>query len=139
MADRAPPTTALPTLIVEWRKAAEVLRKYGASEQAIALESCVQDSLAALQRAACETLTPAEAAVESGYTSDSITRLMREGAIPNVGTKRRPRARRSDLPRKAIATRTELALLPDSANSATVAPGLLRAAVSSKLTGGRRA
>jgi hypothetical protein len=129
----------LQSLILKWRTSAELLRKYGADEQARALESCVEDSLAALQQAATETLSPAEAAAESGLTPDSITRLMRQGKLANVGTKRRPRARRCDIPHKAGSARTKISLLPDLANSGTVTPDLMRAAVSSKLTGRRRA
>lgn len=139
MAEHRSGTSPISSLIARWRGDAERLREYGASEQATAVERCIQDCLATLQKTATETVTPAEAAAESGLTADSITRLMRTGKLLNVGTKRRPRARLCDLPRKPMAARTELALLPDSGNSGNVAPSLMRAAVSAKLTGGRRA
>lgn len=139
MSDRAPPPSSLGALVTMWREQVRVLRNYGAGEQASAIERCIEDSVAALRQAATETLSPAEAAAESGLTADSITRLMRKGKIPNLGTRRRPRARRCDLPRKAKPAITEIALLPDSENSGTVAPDLLRAVVGAKLTGGRRA
>jgi hypothetical protein len=41
-----------------------------------------------------------EAAVESGYHVDSLSRLVRQGRIPNAGRKHRPRVRPKDLPRR---------------------------------------
>jgi hypothetical protein len=48
-----------------------------------------------------ETLTLAQAAMETGYTADALSKQIRRGALPNLGSKSRPRVRRCDLPRKA--------------------------------------
>src|SRR5687768_3254159 len=47
-----------------------------------------------------EALSLREAALTSGYHPDSLTRLVREGRLANVGSPRRPRFRRADLPRR---------------------------------------
>jgi hypothetical protein len=47
-----------------------------------------------------DALTLAEAADVSGFSLDHIGRLVRQGKIPNIGEKHRPRIRRGDLPRK---------------------------------------
>lgn len=54
----------------------------------------------ALQEHELDALTLQEAAAESGYTSDHLGRLIREGRVPNSGAPRSPRIRRADLPRK---------------------------------------
>lgn len=50
---------------------------------------------------AAELLTLDEAAGRSGYSRDHIARLVRDGAIPNAGSKGRPAVRTGDLPRRA--------------------------------------
>lgn len=47
-----------------------------------------------------DALTLREAAGESGYSPDHLSRLVREGRLPNVGRKHAPRVLRSDLPRR---------------------------------------
>lgn len=61
--------------------------------------------LEAMQRQrATETLSPDEAAKETGYSVDHLLRLKRQGKLPNAGTEHRPRFRRADLPRKPQST-----------------------------------
>lgn len=69
-----------------------------------------------------EVLTLDEAAAESGYHKDSLSRMMSEGKVPNAGKPGAPRIRRRDLPRKP---RTQ----PVS-QSATAGPQLVQAALS---------
>lgn len=45
-----------------------------------------------------DELTLTAAANLSGYSTDHLSRLIREGSIPNAGRKGSPRIRRSDLP-----------------------------------------
>jgi hypothetical protein len=138
MRGQQPSPTPLMALISRWRSASEVLREYGATEQACAVERCTQDALAAMQQSANEALTPAQAAEASGLTPDAITRLVRQEKLTNVGKKGRPLVLRRELPRKARVESAGLVLLPSSANSATVAPDVTRAAIGAKLPGGRR-
>jgi hypothetical protein len=45
-----------------------------------------------------EELTLTAASTLSGYSTDHLSRLLRDGAIPNAGRKGSPRIRRADLP-----------------------------------------
>lgn len=47
-----------------------------------------------------EVVTPTEAARAGGYSADHIARLIRRGAIENVGRPGAPRLRRRDVPQK---------------------------------------
>lgn len=51
-------------------------------------------------------LTLGEASAESGYSVDHLQRLVSSGDLPNAGEKGRPRIRRADLPKKAVAKST---------------------------------
>ena len=60
-------------------------------------------------------LTLPEAAALSGYSTDHLGRLVREGKIPNAGRPNAPRIRRQDLPRKPSSLRhrnQEISLIP---------------------------
>lgn len=45
-----------------------------------------------------DELTLAAASSLSGYSTDHLSRLIREGSVPNAGKKGSPRIRRADLP-----------------------------------------
>jgi hypothetical protein len=45
-------------------------------------------------------LTLSEAAAESGYSVDHLSRLLRSNRLPNAGRRYSPRIRRGDLPRR---------------------------------------
>lgn len=47
-----------------------------------------------------DVLTLGEAAAESGYSTDHIRRLIRDGKLPNAGRRHSPLVRRGDLPMK---------------------------------------
>ena len=86
-------------LIEAWRDRAGHLRRY-APEVAVAWEDAAAE-LEEYDREHAQTiLTRMQAAEESGYTPDHISRLIKDGKIENVGKKGAPRARRGDLPRK---------------------------------------
>lgn len=87
-------------LVDVWRARAAELRHFAAEGAARAFEHCAEQLAAALRRHDDETLTLAEAARESGYSAESLGRLVRRGAIPNAGREHAPRIRRSDLPHK---------------------------------------
>ncbi len=77
-----------------------MLRRRGATAQAEVLEGAAADLEAALTMAGAEAVTLAEAARLSGYTADALGRMVRTGALRNVGRPHAPRLRVADLPRK---------------------------------------
>ena len=92
--------TGIGALVDHWRVRAENLRTYGAAPQATALEECARELEDSLKELALRPLTLGEAAHLSGYSSDHLGRLIREGKIPNAGRPKAPRVARGDLPRK---------------------------------------
>jgi hypothetical protein len=82
-----------------WRGKAAELERY-----APAVAAAFQDAASELERAltagADERLTLGQAAAESSYSTDHLSRLIREGKLANVGRPHAPRIRRADLPRK---------------------------------------
>jgi hypothetical protein len=93
-----PTTIELPG---DWRTLAAQQRRLGADAQARILEFCADELAAALRRRGDELLGLTRAAQESGYSADHLSRLLREGKIPNSGRKSKPLVRRRDLPHKA--------------------------------------
>ena len=89
---------ALPAI---WRRQAKTLRRYGGETPAVALESCAAQLEATLKERDEMTLSVTEAARESGYSTDHLGRLVRDGKIPNAGRPGAPRIARRHLPRKA--------------------------------------
>jgi hypothetical protein len=88
-----------------WRASADVLRTYGSVTAALILERCADDVEAALAQQAVAPLTLREAAAESGYSTDHLSRLVRAGVVTNVGRPHAPLIRRGELPRKVKALR----------------------------------
>jgi hypothetical protein len=84
-----------------WSIRAELLRRHGAHEAADAVAALADELLDALRVEQVAALTLAEAAQESGYTIDQLSKQLRAGHIPNAGRPRAPRIMRRDLPRKA--------------------------------------
>ena len=58
------------------------------------------------------TLTLTDAAKESGYSTDHLGRLVRDGKIPNAGRPGAPRVALRHLPRKTGAATPRLAAKP---------------------------
>ena len=86
-------------LIVQWRERAAELRRWAdANGAAIAHEAAANQLELAIDATADELLTIGRAAAESGYSTDHLSSLVRQGRIPNAGRKNTPRLRRSDLP-----------------------------------------
>jgi hypothetical protein len=90
-------------LVVRWRAHGEILRSFGANSQAEAVERCALQLEHALRAEEGELLTLQRAAQISGYSPDHLGRLVRQGALRNLGRPRAPRVRRGDLPHKATA------------------------------------
>jgi hypothetical protein len=95
------PNAAGPAgLAAQWRADAATLRRRGAGELAVALETCAEE-LATWARAwELEALTLEQAARESGFAYSTLQHLVADGRVRNAGSARRPRIRRTDLPRK---------------------------------------
>lgn len=84
IAAQAEEYTSDPGAVKAYRKAAELARQAWAEWQ---------DGILSLN----------EAARESGYSAEHLQRLVANGDIPNAGQKGKPRVRRGDLPKKAVA------------------------------------
>jgi hypothetical protein len=93
-------TSPLEAVTAHWRDEAHVLRRRGAEVQAGVLEQCAEELETALRERALEALTLEEAAGESGYTTDHLGRLVRDGTVPNAGRPNAPRILRRYLPLK---------------------------------------
>ena len=126
------PTTIPVDLPDEWRALAAQQRRLGADSQARILEFCADELAAAFVRAGDEMLGLSRAAEESGYSADHLSRLVREGRIPNSGRKSKPLIRRRDLPVKP-GKREEKPCI--SAESDYIAPRLFRDIIHSKFGG----
>lgn len=93
--------TSLEALASQWRAVAAEMRRYGAETPATTLLQAAAELDAALAEERAAVLTLAEAAELSGYSTDHLARMIRDGKIPNAGRPNAPRIRRSDVPRKA--------------------------------------
>ena len=63
-------------------------------------ESYAEDLERAIADTGMEPISLEEAEVESGYTRAHLRRLLREGSIPNAGTRSNPTVLRMHLPKK---------------------------------------
>ena len=87
-------------LIDRWRSRAEVFRRHGVAEAPATLEACADELEEYVREIANQKLSLEEASEESGYSHDHLSRLIRDGTVPNAGEPGSPRIRRGDLPRK---------------------------------------
>ena len=92
--------TQIQTLTTRWRSHADMFQRFGEEGIATAFSTCADELEAAVTVWGNELFTLEEAERESGYSADSLGRLIREGKIPNGGKTGSPRIRRRDLPRK---------------------------------------
>ena len=93
--------SSLASLLSQWRNEADTLRKCGAVEQAVVSELRAEELETALREWDEALLNLTEASHLSGYSSEHLGRMVRNGTIPNAGRPNAPRIRRGDLPRKA--------------------------------------
>ena len=100
----------------KWRHLQETLHRLRASVYGQLLcAEMLADFDAVIASLGDESLNLKQAAAESGYSSDHLGRLVREGKIPNVGRPNAPKIRRQDLPRKPSSLRhagPEVSLIP---------------------------
>lgn len=90
-------------VVALWTARRDELRKLGAIVDGARLCDEFLADLAAL--AASEGfVTLTEAARHTGYTADSLSRMIREGKLTNHGRKHAPRVRVSECPWKSVRT-----------------------------------
>jgi len=83
-----------------WLEMAQMFDRYDATSHATVLRECAKDLEHVMKSAADRSLSLTEASHLSGYSTDHLGRLVREGRIPNVGRKGKPLLREGDLPRR---------------------------------------
>jgi hypothetical protein len=93
-------TTQIQRLTRRWRSHAEMFERFDEEGIATVFSTCADELEAAVAVWGDELFTLEEAERDSGYSADSLGRLIREGIIPNGGQTGVPRIRRRDLPRK---------------------------------------
>lgn len=86
----------------EWRRMAAVLRQHDASAQAMVYEQCAVQLEAWLREQGAELLNLTQAGLRSGYSPDSLRRMIKKGRLANYGRPHAPRVAAGDLPRKAL-------------------------------------
>ena len=89
-----------PSLLDRWRADAATLRRYRLTLAAEQLEDRIAELERELSSHAEAPLSLRQASAESGYSTDHLARLLRQGAIPNAGRRHAPRILRRDLPRR---------------------------------------
>lgn len=92
----------ITSLADQWRAEATVARRIGADAQAMTLEKCAEELEALTRVEGTELLNLTQAGLRSGYSPDSLRRMIHEGRLTNYGRKNAPRVRATDLPRKAL-------------------------------------
>jgi len=105
-----------------WREKAELFRQHGHEATARTYEVCSAELETALREGDEQLLDLQQAARESGYSSDHLGRLVRDGKIPNAGRRNAPKIRRGDLPRRPEV----VARRPGDGNGAVVMAGSSR-------------
>jgi hypothetical protein len=66
------------------------------------LDEVLTDLDAVARDEGAELLTLTQAAIRSGYSADTVGRMVRDGKLTNLGRKNAPRVRAADLPRKPL-------------------------------------
>lgn len=121
--------THLGEAMSKWRNRRDMIGQLGAM---VPLDSVCDEVIADLvkieQAQSDETLTLREAAQESGYSTDHLRRLIRDGTVPNAGRKHAPLVHCSDLPRKPGHLRSDV---PGINNATPSREQIVRAVVNS--------
>jgi len=95
------------------RDRAALLQDHGAAEAAVTCEKIAGDLERAFRDWWLAELTVSEASRESGYSTDRLRELVREGRLPDPrpeGSAGEIRIRRADLPRRPYTTAPSLAV-----------------------------
>lgn len=87
--------------LAKWRGEADAMRRRNVMVAGAQLcEEIVRDLEALFAAEEEAVLTLEEAAAASGYSTEHLSRLIRQGKLPNAGRWQAPRIRAGDLPRK---------------------------------------
>lgn len=96
--------TTVQGLVERWEKRRAALARYRAQVDGVAIADEVLNDLAELVRGE-GLVSLGEAARQTGYTTDHLSRLIRTGALTNHGRKHGPRVKLSECPAKATLTK----------------------------------
>ena len=94
--------SAIHDLVARWLGEAESVERCGHEPTGQLIRRLAAEVEGALKDDRDETLTIAQAALESGYSSEHLRKLVASGTIPNAGAKGRPRIRRRDLRARSV-------------------------------------
>ena len=123
-------SSTIRELLNQWHTEAETLQNRFRDERGAFLVSRMATELEnALLAHDDEPLTLAEAAEESGYSTDTIARRLRKGTLPNVGRRHAPRVRRGDLPVKKSHLREDTLTAHIPASKTQIARSIVTRAV----------
>ena len=90
--------SAIYDLVARWLGEAESVERCGHEPTGQLIRRLAAEVEGALKDDRDETLSIAQAALESEYSSEHLRKLVASGTIPNTGKKGSPRIRRRDLP-----------------------------------------
>ncbi len=108
---------AVQDLIVRWHAEAETVERCGHESTGKLIRRLAAEVYEALRDDQDETLTLAEAALESSYSTEHLRKMVASGTIPNAGGKGRPRIRRGDMPLKLVTQPGNLGTPEDDARA----------------------
>jgi len=94
--------SAMHDLIARWHSEAETVERCGHESTGKLIRRLAVEVDEASRDDQDETLTLAEAALESSYSTEHLRKMVAAEKIPNAGEKGRPRIRRSDVPLKRV-------------------------------------
>ena len=109
--------SAMRDLVARWRSEAETVERCGHESTGKLIRRLSAEVEEALRHDQDETLTLAEAALESRYSIEHLRKMVAAGTIPNAGERGRPRIRRSDLPSRPTNSRGHLNSPEDDAKN----------------------
>jgi hypothetical protein len=93
------PPEHIDQLIQHWTERQAEWSRFRVQVDGATLAGEIVGDLESLAKAdGTEELTLTAASALSGYSSDHLSRLIRDGTLPNAGRKGAPRIRRADLP-----------------------------------------
>jgi len=95
----------IASLVTHWRAQAAQYERDGVTLSARMLTRCAEELEAALRESQDALVNVNEAARRSGYAPDTLSRMVRDGTLPNYGRKHAPRLRVADLPLRPSRTR----------------------------------
>ena len=109
--------SAVHDLVTRWRSEAETVERCGHESTGKLIRRLAVEVDEALRDDQDETLTLAEAALESSYSTEHLRKMVAAETIPNAGEQGRPRIRRGDLPLKRVTQPGSLGTPEDDARA----------------------